>query len=695
MGKLIGKLAKDPLFLIGLAIRLFLVILLAPAIHDEWFVPFFNNFFGDVSVDPWRSHLNADGDVLAFPYGPIMWLLLLPGAVIGQLGGQIFPASSTQFLAIGFSSGILILDFLLLRALLEVVPGSRRMVIALYWLSPIVLYLNYWHGQVDVVPVLLLTTSLVAIRRHKFTLAGVILGLAFAAKLSMVLALPFILVYLIRNNRFRQFAPKFVMVVGIVTIVIQGPYLLSTAVRSMVLNTPETKKIYDLSLDLGSFEILLLPLGYVLVVFAFWQLRRMSFGLLLASLGLGFFLVLLLSPASPGWFLWVVPLLVMYQVQSGRIAVMMTTVFSVLLIIFNILESAGAFIRVIRADFSAPLAEKYSSVDDNQLSLLLTAVVAIGALIAYRMAKDGVRDSDFFGLRSRPFILGISGDSGSGKDTLADAVEGLFGSHSVASISGDDFHLWDRDQPLWQTTTHLNPRANDLAAMTSSVVDLSESRSISLNRYDHSIGKFEKASSLRHNDFVIVSGLLVFYVPRLRERCDVRIFLDMDEALRRRLKTERDVVERGHSPESVDMALEDRAEDTERFIKPQIEQADVVFRIEPVRAAQLSDGTGIEDVRLQIRISLRRSMYHEELIRLLISVCGVDVEHDLEESTSSLELLVGSEISAEDVQLVAQRLVPQSEELIDVEPSWQSGVTGVMQLVVLAQTAEILRERTW
>ena len=169
----------------------------------------------------------------------------------------------------------------------------------------------------------------------------------------------------------------------------------------------------------------------------------------------------------------------------------------------------------------------------------------------------------------------------------------------------------------------------------------------------------------------------------------------MDEALRRRLKTERDVVERGHSPESVDMALEDRAEDTERFIKPQIEQADVVFRIEPVRAAQLSDGTGIEDVRLQIRISLRRSMYHEELIRLLISVCGVDVDHDLEKSTSSLELLVGSEISAEDVQLVAQRLVPQSEELIDVEPSWQSGVTGVMQLVVLAQTAEILRERTW
>ena len=78
---------------------------------------------------------------------------------------------------------------------------------------------------------------------------------------------------------------------------------------------------------------------------------------------------------------------------------------------------------------------------------------------------------------------------------------------------------------------------------------------------------------------------------------------------------------------------------------------------------------------------------------MLIGDCGVDVEHDLEESNTSIELLVGSEISAEDVGAVATRLVPQAEELLDVVPSWEAGVTGVMQLVVLAQTAQILRER--
>jgi len=693
MGRQIGQLVRDPLFLVGVTARLILIVLFAPAIHADWFVPFLDNFFNDPNIDPWRAHLNAGGDSLAFPYGPMMWLLLLPGVALGELGGAIFTGSSTQLLAIGFSTGILILDFLLLRALLEILPASRRMVTILYWLSPIVLYLNYWHGQVDVAPVLLMTTSLVAIRRHKFTLAGVILGAAFAAKLSMILALPFILVYLVRNNRFRRYAPKFMVAVGATTGILQGPYLLSTAVQSMVLDTPEAGKIYDLSLNLGSFEVLLLPLSYMLVVLAFWQLRRMSFGLLIASLGLGFFLVLLLSPASPGWFLWVVPMLVMYQIQSGRTAISTTAVFSVLLIVFNLLQSEGAFIRLFRADFSDPLINSISSIGDDQLSLLFTAVVTVGGLIAYRMARDGIRDSDFFGLRSRPFILGISGDSGSGKDTLSSAVEGLFGSHSIASISGDDFHMWDRDQPLWQTTTHLNPRANDLAAMAKSVIDLSESRSISVNRYDHSIGRFNESSSLAHNDFVLVSGLLVFYVPQLRKRCDARIFLDMDEGLRRRFKFERDVGERGYSAESVKKVLDEREDDTKRFIKPQIDHADIVFRVEPARAAQLSDGTDIENIRLQLRISLRDSLYHEELIRLLIGVCGVNIEHDMDESNTSIEILVGSEVIAEDLQLVARRLVPQSDELLDVEPEWQSGATGVMQLIVLAQTAQILRER--
>ncbi len=690
----IRQLIRDPSFLFGMAVRIILIVLLAPATQGEWFVPFIDNFINNPSIDPWRSHLDDNGNVLAFPYGPVMWLLLLPGTLLGALGGAIFPGTDLSLIAIGFSSGIILLDLILLMALLEIMPGRRRLIIWLYWLSPIVLYVNYWHGQVDIVPVLLLTTSLVALRKQKYKLAGVILGAAFAAKLSMLLALPFILIYLVRNNRLRRFSPVFVAAVIATTTILQGPFLLSSAVRTMVFSTPEAQKIYELSLDLGSFDILLLPLGYLLVVYTFWQLRRMSFGLLLASLGLGFFLVLILSPASPGWFMWVVPLLVLYQVQSGRTAIILTAVFSSLLIIFNLLHSTGSTIRFLGFDFTAPLIDSYNSIGENHLSLLLTALLASGAVLAYRMARDGIRESDHFGLRSRPFVLGISGDSGSGKDTLASAIEGLFGAHSVAHISGDDYHVWDRDEPLWKTTTHLNPRANDLTAMMNSLTDLSESRSISVKRYDHSIGRFTSAISLRHNDFVVVSGLLVFYTPQMRDRCDMKIFLDMDEDLRRYLKIQRDVRSRGHSIEEVITALESRAQDAKRFIKPQDQNADVVFRIRPVRPIHTDDKKTLKNIPLQLGISLRRSLYHEHLIRLLISGCGLTVEHDLDDTNSSIELLVNGDVYADDLTAVAKRLVLQSEELLDIEPVWQDGMIGVMQLVVLAQAAQMLRERT-
>ena len=687
------ELANNPLFLLGIAARLILIVFLVPVTHSDWFVPFMENSVDNFSIDPWASHLDANGNPLAFPYGPVMWLLLLPTTVLGVLAAEIFPGSATQLIGIGFGFGIVLLDLLLLVALLEIVPGKRKLVIWLYWLSPIVLYVNYWHGQVDVVPVLLLTASLLFIRRQRFTTAGIVLGAAFAAKLSMGLALPFILIYLVRNNRLRRFSPQFIFAVVGTTVILQGPYLLSSAVRSMVLDTPEAKKIYDLSLDLGSFEILLLPLGYAIVVYAFWQLRRMSFGLLVASLGLGFFLVLILSPASPGWFMWVVPLLVMHQIQSGRTAVLLTATFSLLLIAFNLLQSTGSGIRIIRADLTAPFAETLNSVNEEQLSLLLTALLASGVVLAYRMARDGIRDSDHFGLRNRPFVLGISGDSGSGKDTLAGAIEGLFGTHSVAHISGDDYHSWDRDQPLWQTTTHLNPRANDLTSMLNSVVELSESRPVSVKRYDHSIGRFASAISLRQNDFVVVSGLLVFYTPQMRERCDLRVFLDMDENLRRYLKIQRDVTQRGHSLEAVVASLDSRSDDSKRFIKPQGQHADIVFGIEPVRPAQLSNDTAPDDIDLRLRISLRRSLYHEQLIRLLISGCGLAVDHDLDDVSTSIELLVSGDVSPEDLDTVAKRLVDQSEELLDLTPVWEDGMVGVMQLVVMAQAAQMLRDR--
>jgi hypothetical protein len=74
--------------------------------------------------------------------------------------------------------------------------------------------------------------------------------------------------------------------------------------------------------------------------------------------------------------------------------------------------------------------------------------------------------------------IGIAGDSGAGKDTLSNALEGLFGEYSVTKISGDNYHLYSRGEPVWDLITHLNPKANDLKKSSSDLATLISRKNI-------------------------------------------------------------------------------------------------------------------------------------------------------------------------------------------------------------------------
>ena len=70
--------------------------------------------------------------------------------------------------------------------------------------------------------------------------------------------------------------------------------------------------------------------------------RRISFELLVAVTGLSFFLVVLATPAPPGWYLWLVPFLVAHQLQADRSAMLLTAAFSALVITLHLRVSPGA-----------------------------------------------------------------------------------------------------------------------------------------------------------------------------------------------------------------------------------------------------------------------------------------------------------------------------------------------------------------
>jgi uridine kinase len=677
---------KNPLFLAGLALRLLLIASILPSPVGQWYVPFLSNSTAAFDLDPWQAWLNQGGTAMAFPYGYAMWLFLLPFTLLCKL--------LTIPLAYGYGLSLIAADFGLLLILRKLLHTKDWVLLAIYWLSPISLIASYCLGYNDIIPVFLLMSAVYFLRGHHLMWSGICLVAAISAKFSMVLSLPFFLIYLFHNQNLRQILNQYLIGLVIGSAALFLPFLFSQAGLSMLASNPEVEKIYQLSISLvRDTAVYLVPLAYLLMLYAAWRIKRMNFELFNAILGMAFLLVVLLTPASPGWFIWILPLLVSYQISGDKAAIYITSIFSALYVLSTILFVGGQFDLALQVFGFQNSISNAELINSRLVSLTHTTLVATGIVLAIRIWRETVIRNDFFRLSRKPFVIGVAGDSGAGKDTFANAISGLFGSHSVAAISGDDYHLWDRHQPMWQVMTHINPAANDLESFAKNLVSLTDGRSVQASHYDHDTGKMSKPFTVKSNDIIIASGLHALYLPILRECYDLSIYLDIDEDLRTYFKVQRDVNKRGYTIERVLDALTKRKPDSERFIRPQAAFADMIFSLRPIHPSALTSANEANPPRLKLVIKSRHGFNELSLKRVLIGVCGLHVDMNTNDDVSEVELSIEGEASAQDIQMAAQLICPQIFEFLDLYPQWQNGVLGLMQLITLSHINQALTRR--
>lgn len=682
---------RSPLFLIGLFLRLTLIALILPPPVGDWFVPFLSTSISSLSIDPWEAWMSQGGTAVAFPYGYAMWLFLLPFSLACKL--LSIP------LTYGYGASLIVADLGLLLILRKLLNTKDWVLLAIYWLSPISLIASYWLGYNDIISVFLLSSAIYLLRGQRLLFSGIMLIAAISAKFSMVLSLPFFLIYLFHNRNLRQISSQFLTGLALGLAIFFLPFLFSQAAISMLASNPEVEKIYQLSVGLvRDTSVYLVPLIYLLMLYAAWRVKRMNFELFNAILGIAFLLVVLLTPASLGWFIWILPLLVSYQVHGDRTAIYITSIFSALYVFSAFLFVGSQQINLVMQALGlyANLDQQVNNagwINSRLASLTHTALVATGIVLAIRIWRETVIRNDFFRLSRKPFVIGVAGDSGAGKDTFTNAISGLFGPHSVATISGDDYHLWDRHQPMWQVMTHINPAANDLESFAKNLVSLTDGRSVQASHYDHSTGKMSRPFTVQSNDIIIASGLHALYLPILRECYDLSIYLDIDEGLRTYFKIQRDVNTRGYTIEQVLDTLAKRKPDSEKFIKPQANFADLIFSLRPINPDILNDANESNHPRLKLVVKSRHGFNEISLKRVLIGVCGLHVDTNSSVNVSEVELSIEGETSAQDIEMAARLICPRVFEFLDLKPQWQNGVLGLMQLITLSHINQALTRR--
>lgn len=679
------KMVLHPMFMIGLAVRLVLIVCMAPLAVTEWYAPFLDVSTSVLTADPWSTWIARGGTPVAFPYGYAMWVAFLPMTLVAKLIG--LP------LLYAYQLTILFADFCLLLTLRRLLPDRQRLLLIAYWLSPIVILASYGFGLNDLIPALLLCLSIVFVRQIELKLAGALLAAAISAKLSMIVALPFFAIYLFNNRSLRNSLPYFLSGFSLSILLLGVPFLVSAAGMKMLLGNPEMGKIYQLAIGLaGNVSIYVVPLIYLIMLYLAWRVRRLNFDLFQATTGMAFLLIVLMTPASPGWFVWCLPFLALYQAMSGRMAILLVSVFSAAYVLSTLLVTPLQFANgrefALGTAFHVP-----GQLGSHTASLLHTGMVAIGLVLAIRIWREAVSRNDFFRLSRKPFVVGVAGDSGAGKDTFADAITGLFGAHSVVKLSGDDYHLWDRQKPMWQVMTHLNPMANDLEGFCNDLVSLTDGKSVLSRHYDHETGRMSKPFQIDSNDFIIASGLHALYLPILRECYNLKIYLDIDEGLRRHFKLKRDVQQRGHTVERVLGSFEKREPDSERFIRPQSNHADLILSLQPIHSRMLEDLDDKHPLRLKLVVETKNGFNELSIHRVLVGVCGLHVDIVVGNDGADVKMTIEGEVSAADVAMAAEILCPRVLEFLDIPPKWQDGMSGLMQLITLSHISQALTKR--
>lgn len=177
-------------------------------------------------------------------------------------------------------------------------------------------------------------------------------------------------------------------------------------------------------------------------------------------------------------------------------------------------------------------------------------------------------------------IIGIAGGSGSGKTTLAENIAAHFGGR-VSMLRHDDYYRAQRDIPLEERArmNYDHPDAFDTALLLTHLDALARGEAVDSPTYDYTIhDRAETTHRVAATPVIVLEGILIFENVEVRERLDMKIFVDTDADVRILRRLVRDVRERGRSLDSVvSQYLNTVKPMHEAFVEPSKKYADVII----------------------------------------------------------------------------------------------------------------------
>ncbi len=182
---------------------------------------------------------------------------------------------------------------------------------------------------------------------------------------------------------------------------------------------------------------------------------------------------------------------------------------------------------------------------------------------------------------SKPFLIGLTGASGSGKTTFLQQLAAAFAPEQLLIISQDNYYRPREQQKMDENgvanfdlpdAIHLDEFADDINRLM---------RYESVKREEYTFNNPDivaRQLTFEPRPIVIVEGLFVMYDTKMAEMLDLKVFLHAPETTAFSRRIRRDQIERNYPLEDVLYRYEKHVIPTyEKYIRPLHQQADLVI----------------------------------------------------------------------------------------------------------------------
>ncbi len=665
----IKNLHKNPIFIIGFVARLACILLFLPTTYQDWFIPFISNTVGNVSLNPWSTFIESGGNVVSFPYGITMLIAYLPLSFVGEFLGKLFSIESG--IRIGFGLSTFCFDYGLLIAIaLLTKRNSNRLLLLLYWCSPLIVYINYIHGQLDIVPVMLLFWSICLVYWNRYKSAGLLLSFAVCCKFSMVVAIPLLLIFIHRKRGIGSEIIEFCAVTTISLLALTIPFLNSSGFIEMVLNTRESARVISVAIPYAeNLNLYVVPIVYLLSLYLVWRLDRITKDLFILGTGISFFSLLIFLPPGPGWFLWVVPFLIYYQLTSKKDVIGIALVFNIVCLLYIALYSTGASVLFLNQGI-----EKYNFVS-KELSLggaslrsvIFTFLQAFSILLVIRMYTYGIQKNGFYRFSSKPFIINFSGQAKGLRSDVVKSLSSLIGDNKVnvmaleESTSLMSSKISEPEEKSYASAIRYMEFANTLkAAQDQNSLIYKKSLKIDNRTRGDQIktiwANLRSSFKIIGKDYLFLSNGFFISNGPLRDlvRLQVKVNHDVGVEAKNTIYSQPDNLK------------------------------DIVFWVSSINESSAS-------LKKRLITYLPLGFLHDELFRMLIAICALHIDKEVTEDQQWVKISFEGDADSEDISHIARMVIPQIEDFSLIEDHWKSGYLGIMQLIILATISDELQ----